>query len=237
MRTPVAAELAVAPEPAQQVPRLHPVGLRRPGEPGRSAPAVLRSDMRIVSLALLACGLVLSSTDRLVPAGQQRAPQALLDPFNTLTLERTQCYGTCPMYRIVVHYDGLVEYTGTRFVKTHGTASSRLTSVQIRELVEAVNDVEYFSLEDAYGFEGGGCPTNVTDMPTVVTSVTTDERTKTIQHNLGCREESASGLGAVYPSVLAEFEAKIDGIVGTEQWIGTRDEREQLRRGGATAPN
>ena len=32
-----AAELAVAPEPAQQVHRCHPAGVRRPGEPGRSA--------------------------------------------------------------------------------------------------------------------------------------------------------------------------------------------------------
>ena len=34
------AELAVAPEPAQQVLAIHPVGSRRPGEPDRSAAGV-----------------------------------------------------------------------------------------------------------------------------------------------------------------------------------------------------
>ena len=33
-----AAELAVAPEPAQQALAIHPLSSRRPGEPGRSAP-------------------------------------------------------------------------------------------------------------------------------------------------------------------------------------------------------
>lgn len=164
------------------------------------------------------------------PASTQEATtQNAIDYFDTLTLERTACFGNCPVYRIVVHADGVVEFTGMRYVKIQGISSGRLTSAQLHELVEAINRVKYFSLEDVYDREAGDCPTVATDFPTVISSVAIGNVAKTIRHNHGCRQASSMReLGEVYLAALTEFEARVDRIVDSVQWIGTSEEREKL---------
>ena len=38
-----------------------------------------------------------------------------------ITLERTACFGTCPIYKLTVYGDGRVEYEGERFVTVTGS--------------------------------------------------------------------------------------------------------------------
>ena len=39
----------------------------------------------------------------------------------TILLDRTACYGTCPAYKVTIHGDGRVEYTGGRECKSEGS--------------------------------------------------------------------------------------------------------------------
>jgi hypothetical protein len=143
-----------------------------------------------------------------------------LTHFEKVTLERTACEGTCPVYRVVILEDGSVEYDGYRFVKV-GSATTTLSQEQIQALLAAINKARYFSLRDSYRRGRDGCPTWVTDHPSALTSVTSGGVTKKIDHDLGCWELPAPDrrLGASYPSELTAFETAIDDIVNTARWV------------------
>lgn len=123
------------------------------------------------------------------------------------TLERQECYGWCPIYKISIYRDGAVEYHGESFVKVKGDAKTELTDVQLAELEHAFEAAHYMTLADTYTHE------DATDSPTVLTSY----RNKHIAHYHGDYHA---------PRELGELEQEIDRIVGIERWIGTATERD-----------
>ena len=121
-----------------------------------------------------------------------------------ITLERTECFGTCPVYRLTVYGYGAVIYEGIRFAQVQGTIQTTISEEKIRQLVSEFQRVDYFSLRDSYEER------NVTDMPSAFTSLTVDGKIKTVRHYHG-------DLSA--PKELTELEDKIDEIVNSNQWI------------------
>jgi len=121
-----------------------------------------------------------------------------------ITLERTECFGSCPVYRLTVLGDGAVIYEGIRFAQVQGTMQTTISEDKIRQLVSEFQKIDYFSLRDSYEER------NVTDMPSAFTSLTINGDKKTVRHYHG-------DLGA--PKELTELENKIDEIVNSNQWI------------------
>ncbi|RKX65008.1 MAG: hypothetical protein DRP41_03740 [Thermodesulfobacteriota bacterium] len=48
-------------------------------------------------------------------------------PFDYITLERTPCFGCCPVYKIKVYSSGLVEWEGIDFVDKGGKDSRHIS--------------------------------------------------------------------------------------------------------------
>lgn len=132
------------------------------------------------------------------------------------SIERTACFGTCPMYRLTVYRDGTLEYEGEQFVKLTGKHTDTISPEQVAELDRLFAANGYFDLKDAYD------DASVTDMPSCHTAYAQGGRTKTIRHYLG-------DMGA--PEALGRIEDGFDAIVHVENWIGTREERDKLRDG------
>lgn len=121
-----------------------------------------------------------------------------------ITLERTACFGTCPVYTLVIYGSGTVIYEGEDFVKIKGKQETTISQEEIKQLISEFETVDYFSLNDSY------TERTITDAETVTTSITIDGKTKTIEHYHG--DFSA-------PKQLTELEDKIDVIVNSNQWI------------------
>jgi len=128
-----------------------------------------------------------------------------------VTLERTACYGTCPIYSVTVYRDGTVVYDGKQFVKIKGRATAQLGPDDIARLDQLFTDSPYLVLDDAY------TDYDLTDMENVKTSYHGGGKTKSIDHYHG--DEDA-------PTVLEAIERGVDTIVHVEQWIGTKAERD-----------
>ena len=64
------------------------------------------------------------------------------------TLERTGCYGECPVYRLTVNSDGSVVYVGTRWVKVLGRQVYKLSEAQVAELQAAFERANFSQLRD-----------------------------------------------------------------------------------------
>jgi hypothetical protein len=159
--------------------------------------------MRIVlTLALIAAACGAGTTPVDSPTGRHE-PLA--------TLQRTACFGFCPIYQVAIFRDGTVEYEGERFVKIQGRATGRISARQLAQLRRLFQRNGYLRLEDSYESY------DVTDLPSANTSYSPRPgRTKSIRHYLGDRSA---------PRALFRVEEGIDRIVDIEQWIGTPEER------------
>ena len=129
-----------------------------------------------------------------------------------ITLERTACYGTCPVYKLTIYDDGTVEYEGLEFVKKTGKAQGQITKDALEDLIREFEKIDYFKLGDSYRSEGKNCPEYWTDHPTAITSLNWQGKKKTIHHYHGCR-------GTTVLEQLTALENKIDEVVNTKQWI------------------
>lgn len=134
------------------------------------------------------------------------------------TLERGPCFGFCPVYKVAVFTDGTVEYEGDKFVKLTGPHEGKIGLDKVSALRDLFEKSGYAQWQDAYE------QMTVTDLPTAVTSYTKDGSTKTIRHYLGDRTA---------PPQLTEVEDGFDKIIEIQQWIGTDEERQEIRRQGA----
>lgn len=162
------------------------------------------------ALAVAACGcaprpaLSLATSDGGTPGGEH----ALL-----ASIERTGCFGWCPIYTLTIFRDGIVAYEGEAYVKAKGKVTGHLAPEQIRALDELFQRNRYVDLRDAY------TEYETTDLPSVNTSYAARGKTKSISHYLGDSHA---------PRALTEIEDGIERIVGVEQWIGTEKERKDL---------
>src|SRR5690606_33258468 len=106
-------------------------------------------------------------------------PAAAQDSEIVVTLERGACFGTCPIYKVTIYTDGTVVYEGERFVETEGTHTTTIEPEVVQQLIEGFEAAGYFDWEDEY------TEMNVTDLPTIITSVTRDGETKRITRYTG----------------------------------------------------
>ncbi|HEY0324142.1 MAG TPA: DUF6438 domain-containing protein [Pyrinomonadaceae bacterium] len=127
-----------------------------------------------------------------------------------ITIERTACFGPCPMYKLAIYADGRVVYEGKNNVKQTGKVESSITQDKIRELVAAFEQIEYFKLKDRYS--GQDCPQMWTDHPSAITSLTMNGKSKTVKHYYGCQ-------GLEILDRLTKLESKIDEAANVNQWI------------------
>ena len=121
-----------------------------------------------------------------------------------ITLERTMCFGTCPVYKVAISGDGAVVYSGEAHVKVVGSRKIQIDEQKMKQLISLFKKIDYFSLKDNYDTY------DVTDFPWAITSLSIEGRTKKVRHYHGDRYA---------PEELTELENNIDEIVNTKQWI------------------
>ena len=128
-----------------------------------------------------------------------------------ITLERTACFGGCPVYSVSVSPDGEVSFEGRAHVRKLGVATARVPRERVESLLSELERAGYFTFADRYTSPEPTCGRYATDSPSVITSVTLRGRTKRIAHDYGCG-------GA--PGALVVLERRIDETLNTGQWTG-----------------
>jgi hypothetical protein len=129
-----------------------------------------------------------------------------------ITLERSECFGSCPAYSITISADGTVSYQGDSFVRVHGAASHSIGTIGVQALAQRLDAAGYWSLTVPTQAE---CPEGwATDLPTVTTSWTRDGTTHTLQdyHGNPCA-----------PEILPSLEDMIDRYANTAEWVSCSD--------------
>jgi len=106
--------------------------------------------LRLACLALLsvaACHKKKAPADS-ITIDQPHPPDIVPGAVPIATLERTGCYGECPVYRLTVSSDGSVVYVGTRWVKVLGRQVYKISEAQLAELQAAFEHANFMALRD-----------------------------------------------------------------------------------------
>lgn len=132
------------------------------------------------------------------PTKEPNAPVAI-------TLERTPCFGKCPVYTVAVHEDGTIVYNGERFVEVIGKRISKIDPEVVAQMVQVFEDAGYFEWDKAYD------TMTITDGAYVNTLVSRNDETHSIHRYTS--DNSA-------PLALLFLEYWIDIMARTASWTG-----------------
>ena len=119
-------------------------------------------------------------------------------------LERTACYGWCPVYTVIFRSDDSVRYVGERYVQKIGTFHGKLKMYAFHWLVRTALEMGIWEMRDAYS-------ESVTDCSTSYIYIKKNGQKKVI------RDYANSG-----PLLLELFQDRIDQTLGEVVW-GDRD--------------
>lgn len=159
--------------------------------------------MRLTKIHLAAILIVLVAAGVATFSFLARETRIPPDATFEIELERTACFGTCPVYSVTINQDGQVVYSGEAFVQTTGEHHSQISSAKVGELRRAVERIDFFKLKDRYTEMGA------TDMPSAILQLTLNGRTKIVEHYFGDFDA---------PQALFELETEIDRITNSAQW-------------------
>jgi len=156
-------------------------------------------DLKIACLSLLLAASVSGAT-------------AASSEITEITLERTPCFGTCPVYEVTLRSDGTVVYEGKRFTKEIGRRTGKISTKQFQELATKIEQIGFFALNDEYLTKknADGSETRVTDLPSRITTVKRGAESKRIRNYFGG------------PESLKELEELIDRISNSGIWVGKK---------------
>jgi len=151
-------------------------------------------------------------------AQEPGAPQGAL-----IRLQRTSCFGPCPIYTVTIDARGTVTYEGERSVRVVGRRTAQIDASIVAGLLARAEGIRFFEMRDAYRVieNPDGTVSVVTDLPTTFVTVTVNGRTKKVEDYVAA------------PDSLAKFEREIDAAAGTKRWVFLdEDALEELARSG-----
>ena len=79
------------------------------------------------------------------------------------SMERTACFGQCPIYKVRITDDGTLVFDGQKFVQPEGKHKVRVSPEDMAKLKKMLIDINYLALADKYDTE------YITDIPSTIT--------------------------------------------------------------------
>lgn len=123
-------------------------------------------------------------------------------PFAAVSLARTGCFGTCPVYTVTVRNDGTATYVGERNIPRVGKFTGQLAVAAFGQLSMMVERAGFMALDERYAAPW-------TDDETIITTVTP---------RIGS-PKSVLNYGEFGPPELWALERAIIGLVEDVRWV------------------
>lgn len=119
--------------------------------------------------------------------------------INTITLEKTSCFGNCPVFMIKVFQNGEVQLVGKENLPYIGSYCAHLDKSRLDSLFDAFNSHGFFDFKDSY-------TSNYRDLPTSFVTFRWQGKSKSVTDY-----DRA-------PAGLKELEERVSSLVGTVHW-------------------
>lgn len=170
-----------------------------------------KRNLSIIAIAVLVAVVVFATQTARKAEVTQVEPelccsQAQFDSFK-LSLETTACFGTCPVYSLLISGQGEMKVIGKRYVNFE-IIEKKLSAETMLSIGQLVYQSNYFSTPDRFSYEGKGCSSVVTDSPTSRWRIEIGKDNHAIDYYKGC-------LGA--PEELDLLESELISILGLSE--------------------
>lgn len=133
-------------------------------------------------------------------AYKDRAEDKKLPDSLVARLQRTPCFGRCPIYTVSFYEDGYVLYEGEKWVDKEGVYYSHASEKELNEIRKKAKTINFFEMKAQYDND------YVTDLPSTITTIQGKDGFKVVDN----RYEG--------PDKLQELEELIDSIVDSLEW-------------------
>lgn len=138
--------------------------------------------------------------------------------LDSVILERTACYGTCPAYRLALLRSGVVQFRSHNRGDSARVARDSIKPDAVAALLPAAVRLRVFDVPPVIADSPALCPDRATDHPTVIVTLYGVGETRRIVDYHGCflrsDHSTASGLSGV-----RAFEARLDSVAGVKRWV------------------
>jgi hypothetical protein len=122
-----------------------------------------------------------------------------------ISLSRGMCEGECPVYRVTLTTDGLVDFEGEAFVELIGQHQGFVDPDRVDDLVRIILRLGFAELLPEY-------PTMVTDQPSTELSLTAGDRRHLVVDHGGA------------PLEFWAMAATVDAVIGEVEWDEPEDD-------------
>src|SRR6266436_731523 len=87
-------------------------------------------------------------------------------PDASIRLQRTSCFGPCPIYTVTIDARGTVTYEGERSVRIVGRRTAHIDKAIVAALLARAESIRFFDMREAYRVieNPDGSVTSVTDL-------------------------------------------------------------------------
>ena len=83
----------------------------------------------------------------------------LPSPKKIISLEKTACFGRCPVFKIIIYNNGECLYNGIKFVKKSGEYNLKINEREVDEILSQAKEIGFDNLKNEYS-------ERITDLPT-----------------------------------------------------------------------
>ena len=133
-----------------------------------------------------------------------------LDRADSVVLERTSCFGTCPAYRLRVSRSGSVLFESRNRAEEGRRESDNIAPEKFRWILTEALRIDFLALPDRIADEKRFCPARVTDLPTATVTIFLPDKVKRVEDYHGCFWA---------PAGLRELESVIDTVASSSRWV------------------
>ena len=144
-------------------------------------------------------------------------PRQAVSTLDSIRLERTLCYGTCPAYRLQLDHAGRIRFFSLNPGDSGRSAQDSVSPEALLYLQREAERIGFFALPDSL-VGTALCADWATDHPTVTVTVFRREGVKRVVDYHGCFERSDHSVRPVVAQ-LRTFERIIDGVTGSFRWV------------------
>ena len=158
---------------------------------------------------LVACAILVWISMPLRAWQEIRSDELPADTF--ILQQRGACEHRCPVYRIIFFADGSALFDGRSYVRRAETIRTKVSLETLGKLIADIKASGFFDWKERYAPGVDGCQAPKSDAATVILSVSTAGKLKTIVHYRGC--------GGSEPARLTDLEDRIDAAVNSARWV------------------
>ena len=172
------------------------------------------------TLIALAAAAALAACTRSSAGGG--SGDAAVPGADSIALERTPCFGTCPTYRVSITSAGRVRFTASDVGDSLRTESDSVDPEQFARLLADAQRAAFDSFPDRIADSPALCSLRATDHQTVIVTVFRPAGAKRVEDYTGCSVHGDPPRLAPELMPLRVFETAIDRTTGAARWARPR---------------